>query len=334
MKTKQRYYQWRFSKVKSRMMREVYGRLYRDSHTGMDRTVLVAGTARSGTTWLADLIASQRPSRVMFEPFNPELIKAYNEFNYFQYLRPEDENDRLESYCERIFSGRIRHPWIDREIAHLNPEYRVVKAIRANLMLPWISQHFPGVPLVLIIRHPCAVVLSRMRLHWATDTDIEAFLSQPRLVADFLSDKVELIRRCTTDEEKHAIIWCISYMVPLKLLDKSNYQLVLYENLVRQPEVEIPRLFEGIGWRFDENIYSHLEKPSTTSLNQSAIVSGNHAVDHWQNELSRDQIQRILDIVDTFGLTHLYSEALLPPVTAMVWMEESNISPELAGSQS
>jgi hypothetical protein len=69
------------------LRRRVYAALYRDTVGRLDRSMIVAGTARSGTTWLAEIIASQVPCRIMFEPFQPRKVQAYSQFEYFQYLR-------------------------------------------------------------------------------------------------------------------------------------------------------------------------------------------------------------------------------------------------------
>src|SRR5690606_27560775 len=130
--------------------------------------------------------------------------------------RPYEKNPQLSAYCQQLFAGVVRHPWIDRELTNLRPSYRVIKEIRANLFLKWLHVNFPQVPLLLIVRHPCAVVLSRLQLRWATDGDIHACLGQEQLVTDFLRPYLALIEGAQTDEEKHAIIWCIHYLVPLQ----------------------------------------------------------------------------------------------------------------------
>jgi hypothetical protein len=124
---------------------------------------------------------------MMFEPFHPGLVRDYREFNYFQYVRPNAEHPQLKAYCERVFTGGIRHAWIDREVAHLRPRFRLIKEIRANLFLKWAKNQYPTLPFVFVIRHPCAVVLSRMQLNWATDEDIRPFLAQTELIDDFLA---------------------------------------------------------------------------------------------------------------------------------------------------
>jgi hypothetical protein len=84
------------------------------------------------------------------------------------------------------------------------------------------------------MRHPCAVVLSRIELGWATDRDIEPFLVQPHLLEDHLDPYFDLIYRAETVEEKHAVIWSVSNLVPLKQFNSNEWKVVYYENLCTQ----------------------------------------------------------------------------------------------------
>lgn len=285
---------------------------YRNPDRDMRRSILVAGTARSGTTWLADLIASQISCRIMFEPFNPELVNEYSGFHYFHYMHPERENQELLAFARKVFTGEIRNRWIDRQNENIFPKYRLIKEIRANLLLKWLHIHFPEVPTIFLFRHPCAVVLSRMQLDWATDRDIEPFLSQPDLVAEHLSDHLDLIRNAKTDEEKHAIIWCVSNLIPLRQFVPGELKIVYYENLCVQPEIEFPAIFEAIGHGYGHSLVEMLDQPSQTTKVTSAVVTGSNKISQWKSALSQVQIDRILKIVQAFGLDHIYDDSLLP----------------------
>jgi hypothetical protein len=277
---------------------------------------MIAGTARSGTTWLAEIVASQVPSRLMFEPFNPTMVKEYRHFNYFQYKRSSDDDDALQYFCNRVFSGEVRHPWIDRYTDTLFPKIRIIKDIRANLLLSWIHTRYPEIPLLFVFRHPCAVVLSRMQLGWATDTDIEPLLSQPELVEDFLFDKLDLIRRLNSVEEKHALIWCITNLVPIKQFSAARLNVIFYENLCNQPEKEIPRIFQAIRQEYDDSVFENIDKPSTTTTRSSAVVTGGDKVKRWKEELSPEQVGNILSVVKAFGLDYVYGDSTIPLIEA------------------
>jgi hypothetical protein len=250
----------------------------------------------------------------MFEPFHPLKVKAFRPFHYFQYMRPLDQNAHLEAYCRTVFSGQIRNRWIDREVNQLKPQYRLIKEIRANLFLKWIKTTFPQIPIFFIIRHPCAVVASRLNLSWATDADIEPFLAQPELVQDFLRDKLDIIKQAGSLEEKHAIIWCISNLIPLHQFQADEFCLVYYEQLCQQPEVELGRILQSLGLDVQSANFDALDLPSMTSVGTSALVTGNDPISGWQKSLSSQQIAKILAIVEAFGLGHLYGHQLTPRV--------------------
>lgn len=311
-----RYELWRLGRIGRMARRAVFRRLYRDRDRALDRAILIAGSGRSGTTWLADLLQRELHARILFEPFHSRKVDDYRGFHYFHYLRPDENEPDMESFCRKLFSGDIRHPWIDRQIEVIKPSARVVKAIRANLVLGWIKRRFPQVPLVLVMRHPCAVVLSRMELGWDTDGDLSPLLEQPNLVSDHLGDLMPVIERASEPEEKHALVWCIHNLVPLRQLDPSTYHRIFYEDLLQRPEIEIPQLFAALGRPYGEEIFRRIARPSVTSSRDSAVIHGGDALARWQTKLTRDQIARILDIVRAFGLDGLYDEEPTPRLTS------------------
>ena len=285
---------------------------YFNPNPDMGRSILVAGTARSGTTWLGDLIASQIPSRILFEPFHPDLVSDYHRFHYFQYMRPGTEDPQFFAFAQKVFTGDIRNRWIDRQNERIISKFRLVKEIRANLALKWLHDNFPEVPILFIIRHPCAVVLSRMELKWATDRDIEAFISQPQFVEDYLRPYLDLIRSAGNAEEKHAVIWSVSNMVPLKQFSFNELKVVYYENLCLHPESELRGIFESIGHEFSSPFVDTIMQPSQTTRSGSAVVTGTDKIGNWKQKLSRSQIDNILQVVQAFGLGHLYGDSTLP----------------------
>lgn len=299
-------------KIRRQIIQQLGSRFYINPDSELNKSILVAGTARSGTTWLGDLIASQVPCRILFEPFHSELVPEYRGFHYFQYMRPGTENPKFQDFAQKVFRGEIRNRWIDRQNERIFSQVRLVKEIRANLALKWLHDHFPEVPIVLLIRHPCAVVCSRIELGWATDTDIASFLSQSELMEDHLSPYVDLIQNAKTREEKHAIIWCVSNMVPLKQFNPGKVQILYYENLCTHPENELPALFEFIRQSYTKSVIDMINRPSQTTKGTSAVVKGTDKIIRWKKKLSPSQIESVLHIVDAFGMSHLYGESLLP----------------------
>lgn len=60
-----------------------------------------------------------------------------------QYLRPENYNQKYLDATKQILSGNISDPWIDRFNKKLFCKERLIKDIRINMLIDWITTHFP-----------------------------------------------------------------------------------------------------------------------------------------------------------------------------------------------
>jgi hypothetical protein len=296
----------------NRLMRIVRSRFYIHTSQDLRHSIFLSGTGRSGTTWLAEMIDSQIPSRLMFEPFFLNKIIPVSQFHLFQYMRPEQEDGELYNLAYKVLTGKIRDPRIDWHNKRLYTQYRIIKEIRANLFLKWLHDRFPQVPLFFVIRHPCAVALSRKELGWATDTDIDPFLRQENLINDYLSDKLDLIHSLKTDIEKHALIWSISNLVPLSQFGPEKLNMVYYENLCLQPESELAKVFKVLDQGHLNITGIDVQRPSVTTTHTSAIVTGEDRITRWKSHLQTSEIDSVLNIVREFGLDDLYGDAVTP----------------------
>jgi len=303
---------WRLLQLRRFAKRGICRELYRDRYPDPARSVMLAGCGRSGTTWLAELIAARLSGRIMFEPFDVSRVGRLTGLHYFQYLRPNADCPVLADFSHDVFTGRIRHRWIDKSVNRLLPQYRIVKEIRANLFLKWLNLRFPQVPLLFMLRHPCAVVHSRMELNWATDSDIAPFTAQTDLLTDHLDDFARRLANARTVEEKHAIVWCVSNLVPLRQFAVDELPVVFYEDLCADPETTFAAVFRAIGFADMTSGAADAGTPSATSRRASAAVAGGDALRSWQSNLSRKQIHNILATVESFGLGGLYGDSVTP----------------------
>lgn len=298
-------------RIRQRIASEVCRRLSRDAAGAATPTAMVVGTGRSGTTWVAEVIDAQVRCRLIFEPFNPDQVKEFRHFRHFLYMRPDQDDPELLRFCHAVTSGELRGEWVDGHLAHLSSDLRLIKDIRPTLMLRWLANRFPNVPILYVLRHPCAVVLSRMRLNWATDVDVRRFTDQPLLVEDHLRPYLAVIDGAQTPEEKHAVVWCLSNLIPLRQFASGGWTLLHYERLRQEPEVELPRMFGALGMEFDARVSWALNRPSrTTRLAGCRLL--NTSEPDWTRDLTTGQVDRILAIVRAFGLEYLYGDSVMP----------------------
>ncbi|MEN8375206.1 MAG: sulfotransferase [Gemmatimonadota bacterium] len=293
-----------------------YRLLHRDRGGDPERAVAIFGSGRGGTTWLGSLIASGLGARIVFEPFHPSCVPRGSRFGLHPYRRPDEPDDELLDFCQRAFGGLINTTWVNRQPTVLRPDGRVVKCVRANLLVGWLREWLPEVPKVMIVRHPAAVVLSRMEAGWKSSMDFEALLADEHLVEDHLREQADWARALATDEERHAFAWAVHHLVPLARGLGDGIELVFYEDLVRTPDDELRRIFRGIGRAPSGSERNQVSTPSFTSHGDSAVVAGSDKLHRWESRLGATQVRRILDVVERFQLDWLYGAGVLPSDSA------------------
>jgi hypothetical protein len=272
--------------------------------------VFVAGTGRSGTTWLAEMINYDNSFRILFEPFHSQKVDLVADWNYRQYLRVDNLDVKYLTPASAILRGQIRHEWVDMLNHRLVSWKRVIKDIRANLFLKWIKHNFPEIPIVLLLRHPCAVASSKLSLGWGTHLD--DFLSQEELLADFLDPFTDYIRGAVDTFDKHIIMWCVENYVPLHQFCECEILVVFYEHLCIDPQSELERIHRFVGQRFSPAVVELSRRPSRLARRESAIISGRSTVESWRTGICDKQIARAQQICAIFGLDVIYGERSLP----------------------
>ena len=157
--------------------------------------LVIAGSGRSGTTWVLDVLAEANHLRTVFEPLNPKGVAQAKNFCH-RYVRENAVEPELKSFMEKVFSGKLKAVWPIARIRpcklspsfmnmksfssvyslsskyksfairyykyfELNSSQQITKFIRANLMLDWLSSNFDA-RIAFIVRHPGAVAASKI----------------------------------------------------------------------------------------------------------------------------------------------------------------------------
>ena len=294
-------------------------------------TVLLAGSPRSGTTWLMELFESLPEYTYLFEPLQPQWFpNAVNAgFQGRMYVPKEKNWDEGQKYLEKIFSGKLvsRLPPYDNinSIMHrLLYKKLIVKSVRITRILPWLLHHIKIRDAFFIVRHPCAVVSSQIKTGFTgyshiippfnnRNPTINEIVSEAKKI-DFIHDKtLNKLKKLNKIEEVLAVTWCIDNMIPLNE-KKPKWSTIFYEKLVLEGEAELKSLFNRIG---EENAYktavTKLKEPSVVTYgnDRKLIKSTDMQLSKWKKSLSEKQIDRILNVLSIFDF-NLYSEEIEP----------------------
>jgi hypothetical protein len=303
----------------AKRLSDLRGQFYVDLSSHHRDSVLICTIQRSGSTWFGEVINYANEYRSMYEPFHNRRVPEVKAFKIWQYLRPDDDSPEYLKPATAIFEGRIRNASISALNRRVFARRRLIKEVRSLMMIGWIRAHFPEMPVILLLRHPCAVLNSLLKLHWHRSA-AENIFSQPQLMEDHLEPFRADIEAATGDVDNHLIAWCANYYVALRQLAGQRVFVAFYERFLSDPRNEIARLFAFLDRPFDERVFQRMKVPSIQARvarhgDSSAIVTGGDLLDEWRKHITPAQIDRAMTLLERFGLDAIYGPASMPRVT-------------------
>ena len=216
-----------------------------DVNRSLESLVFVAGSGRSGTTWLGQLLNAENGFRFIFEPFNPRLGADGAEL-LPRYVPPEERDAGLRDEFLRYLHGRAGNAWTGQYNLRMLSSRRLIKDIHSNLRLGWFRRCFEPFPIVLVVRHPFAVAVSQLRIGLALE--LPYYLADSKLIADHLAPFENALRGARSEFAQRVLQWCVETYVPLRQLRESQrVTIVLYERLVADPQAVLEPIFRQLG---------------------------------------------------------------------------------------
>ena len=291
----------------------------------VEDAVMVAGTPRSGTTWLAELLATLPGYKHLDEPLhlnNP----APPDLDWRTYVAPDARRPRLRTYLERVFRGQARGHYkteadsrVGRVVELCRHPSVVAKFVRAHRLLHWIDEIFDLRGIVILVRHPCAVVASQLDYeHSETNDWAQASPGEKveTVLAGSLPDSLvnrfaPLVRDLDTGEEVLAALWAVDTYCALRLHGDPPGHIVAYEDLVASPRETLNSVFASLGATPPTAALEHIDVPSDSAASDLHRENTRRQLSKWRRKLTDGQANRILSVVRAFDLD-LYSEDLRP----------------------
>jgi hypothetical protein len=316
------------------------------------RLILLLGSPRSGTTWLAKILDSYENVLYLHEPFRKiRDAKPGTALRRVANGEPIDPLEREAVLCElaRLQTRCVRPPFFPKrfricptpvlQLAWLASEmkgpgrflfrrlYDVPLSTRFELLLKEVDWH-PGFPavdglnpqqLVLSVRHPCAVVCSRLtgiRMGVVPDHNREAWLNLNLVrakAAGYTASDVQRMSPC----EFYALNWLVENQEYQSIAARHPHSAtVVFEELCRDPLRITTELFQSLGWTLGSQTERFINRSGSSSWRTAlarrasarrwyyGIYRDSDAEPNkWRNLLSASEVQEILNIVRPFALT-------------------------------
>jgi hypothetical protein len=242
--------------------------------------VTVAGVARSGTSWLGEILNSSPDVAYRFQPLFSYAFKdrvgidsTREEYEAFmrELYATEDpfllQTDKRESGVLPDFSKND------------SPRILVMKKARYHYLHIRFLNYFPNLKLLAIVRNPCAVLAS-----WMSNPSEFPIESDPLLEWRLGSCK----NQCKEENFFGFYKWreSTNIFIDLQAMFPDRVRVVRYEDLVENPVFVSESLFHFVGLPFggqtkrflDESTKRHTEDPY-------AVYKNKDLKDNWKNKL-------------------------------------------------
>jgi hypothetical protein len=310
------------------------------------RFLLLVGTARSGTTWLGNILNSSPRSVYSHEPLmrypDDELRPLLDRIMSGGELSADEREAVLDHWSRAYFAVR-RPPFFKKEYSRWPGKapwatWLMVHGVRRGYRLfqylfspsseasydlvakqGGLSVHGPNfvralVPeaLIVIVRHPCAVITSVRRGQrlglMQPDGDRTGWFDDHLPLAEELGYGRRDVE-AMSDGEFAALDWLIENSIYKKMLDEhTNSQLVVYRDLCRDPLAVTETLFDALGWEMTSQTMRFLHETTTRQTSRltslltashsyfSVYKPGERSLNAWKRELSRREQEEIVAV--------------------------------------
>jgi hypothetical protein len=248
------------------------------------RPVLVTGSPRSGSTWVGNVLALDRNTGYVHEPFNnrcpPGLCRAG--LRNFTYVTDENEARYLEALSDTLAwrystGAELRTLRTPRGLARLARDFAYFETMRqrgarmivkdplAIFSADWLARRF-GAQVVVIIRHPASFVASMRAAGFVMN--FRSLQNQPRLIEERLAPFAEAIAAAAPQPSDsvaaNTLLWTVLHHHIARLQDEHpDWIFVRHEDLSRDPVAGFGDLFARLGLEFSDDVRASLDQFTT-----------------------------------------------------------------------
>jgi hypothetical protein len=299
----------------------------------MNEIRFIAGSGRSGTTWILDALASANNLRPVFEPLHPYVSEVGREYAH-RALSADEEHPKLKDFLLRVCAGHGPRLWTQyrqqrrwlmpppdefwskkdagrtkrywgkflRELPRMTVNgFRrqpLIKCIRANLMIPWIARHLPC-RIVLVVRHPGAVVESELRGRWNAAYALDRFRGDRRLHELTKDRYLPLLGRKLTHVESLTLRWVIENQWVMETAKAQAIPVVHYESLRATGDDAWSSLCAALGTsKLPDR--DTLTRPSQQSGSRRSVIPlAQSRTPRWMRDLGAADAREIQGILDS-----------------------------------
>jgi hypothetical protein len=285
--------------------------------------VLVTGAHRSGTTWIGKILAADPGFAYISEPLNVlhrHGVMRIPTQQWYTYIC-EDNQQKYKSAFQEMIDFQY-HSWMEiKSLRSVKDFLRMVRDWwdfrngRQKQQTPLIKDPFAifstewfakclGCRVVIVVRHPAAVVSSLVRLGW--NFDFNDFLEQQYLMRDWLEpfkgDMEETLKSPNDVIAQGSLLWRMVHQVVANLQNNHpEFTVIRHEDVSSDPLNKFQKIYSDLGMDFSKSVRkiisdsSRSENPKEISQQDvhSIYLDSQANIKNWQQRLSESDIGRV-----------------------------------------
>lgn len=282
--------------------------------------IFLTGTHRSGTTWLAGMLAASGIWYV-HEPYFPGKGRWPRSFDY----RESGQRDpNVDALFEDVLSGGFRsalqlpnadHPWMPLRMLRTPFQRVLVKDPIACLLTEYLTRNF-GLQTLILFRHPAGFAASIRRLGWPRGVFLRQFLADQPLMRAHLQPYRAVLQRFAQEDSlasATALHGALSTVLWRFVSDGVGTPLI-FEQLCADPLDRLRDVFAQVQLPYDDTVrdahrHACLGKvrpvddyhPHAVARNSMAMA------DSWRKQLSDTEQEQVRSVWSEFNVP-LYQE--------------------------
>jgi hypothetical protein len=295
-------------------------------HRQGDRpNIFLFATARGGSTWVMEILASQPGMKYYDEPFNirRDNVARVGLFTKWEDLMADtDDPDRVVKFLNDLAAGEypFMNPPPFRPHHRLLTDRIVFKIHEMEHLIGRIARECNG-QVVYLLRHPISTTLSR-----AVFPRLDLFLAS-KYYADVIGDGPRLrdIRRLGAEGtrlQKGVVSWCFENVIPLQRRDFEGL-FVTYEELLLNPSRSCDLFLKALQFDDRDKMMQAFSTPaanismsSPETLQQMAkqdpLERAASLISRWQGKVTPEDRAAVTEIMELFGLNVYTGADVLP----------------------
>jgi hypothetical protein len=199
----------------------------------------------------------------------------------------------------------------------------IVKFIRANLLLEWLTSTYTC-PTLLMIRHPAAVIRSRMKLnnrYWnyfgeQQQEIVKVYMEilKKQQIYHFSLPPNEELRIKNNEVLGCSFLWCFENAYAYEIAKKTGLRTVFYEDYFNSPDTVLKRIVEYANLQHIPT-EDHCKRPSQqSSKKQKKDGIQKDQLQLWQRDFSSLELKEIQSMLDLFKIDFYKADEPLPLV--------------------